>query len=53
MRLIGGNEDYIRSLEHLRKFWVIERGSIPCFLSALTLELFDKTPEGQSAGWVG
>ncbi|CAG8454439.1 9243_t:CDS:10 [Paraglomus occultum] len=52
MQLIGGNENYIRSLEHLRKFWVSERGSIPCFLSALTLELFDKTPEGQSAGWI-
>ncbi|KZO91930.1 MAD-domain-containing protein [Calocera viscosa TUFC12733] len=33
------------------EFWVRQRGSIPCFLSQLTIECFEKTPTGRSAGY--
>ncbi|KAK9710114.1 coiled-coil domain-containing protein mad1 [Basidiobolus ranarum] len=43
MQLIGGgNTEYMRSLHNMIQFWVVERGSIPAFLSSVTLELFDK-----------
>jgi hypothetical protein len=47
MQLVdGGNTEYIKSLDNLIKFWVVERGSIPCFLSSLTMDLFEKTTSG-------
>ncbi|KAJ1967455.1 coiled-coil domain-containing protein mad1 [Dispira parvispora] len=53
----GGNAGYVRSLDHLIKFWVVGRGSIPAFLATVTLELFDKTtammPPGHHVGWRG
>ncbi|KAL1916480.1 uncharacterized protein VTP21DRAFT_5671 [Calcarisporiella thermophila] len=50
MQLIGGgNMQYVRSLENHIKFWVVERGSIPAFLSTVTLELFEKTTVMQGA----
>ncbi|KZT55567.1 MAD-domain-containing protein [Calocera cornea HHB12733] len=33
------------------QFWVRQRGSIPCFLSQLTIECFEKTTMGRSAGY--
>ncbi|KAJ1971936.1 coiled-coil domain-containing protein mad1 [Dimargaris xerosporica] len=53
----GGNTDYVKSLEPLIQFWVVERRSIPAFLATVTLELFDKTtammPPGSQTGWRG
>ncbi|GBB97088.1 hypothetical protein RclHR1_02910016 [Rhizophagus clarus] len=47
MQLVdGGNTEYIKSLDNLIKYWVVERGSIPCFLSSLTMDLFGKTALG-------
>ncbi|RUP19890.1 spindle assembly checkpoint component Mad1, partial [Jimgerdemannia flammicorona] len=37
----GGNDEYMKSLQNQIKFWVNERGSIPAFLSNVTMELFD------------
>jgi len=31
------------SIEELRDFWVTQRQDIPCFLAAVTLELYDLT----------
>ncbi|CAG8507316.1 5830_t:CDS:10 [Funneliformis caledonium] len=43
MQLInGGNTEYIKSQDNLIKYWVVERDSIPCFLSSLTLRLFEQ-----------
>ncbi|EJT98051.1 MAD-domain-containing protein [Dacryopinax primogenitus] len=33
------------------EFWVRQRGSIPCFLSQLTIECFEKTTMGRRAGY--
>ncbi|CAG8459736.1 12091_t:CDS:10 [Racocetra fulgida] len=46
MQLVGGNSEFIKSLDHLIKFWVVERSSIPCFLSSLTMKLFENTTSG-------
>ncbi|POG68719.1 spindle assembly checkpoint component Mad1 [Rhizophagus irregularis DAOM 181602=DAOM 197198] len=47
MQLVdGGNTEYIKSLDNLIKYWVVERGSIPCFLSSLTMDLIGKTALG-------
>ncbi|CAG8480743.1 34912_t:CDS:2 [Racocetra persica] len=46
MQLVGGNSEFIKSLDHLIKFWVVERGSIPCFLCSLTMKLFENTTSG-------
>ncbi|RHZ53798.1 hypothetical protein Glove_437g42 [Diversispora epigaea] len=47
MQLIGGgNTEYIKSLDSLIKYWVVERNSIPCFLSSLTIKLFESTTFG-------
>lgn len=34
------------------KFWVTERGSIPCFLASLTMTLYEESTRGGSAGFV-
>ncbi|KAJ1976980.1 coiled-coil domain-containing protein mad1 [Dimargaris cristalligena] len=53
----GGNAAFVRSLDALIQYWVVERRSIPAFLATVTLELFDKTtammPPGHHAGWRG
>ncbi|RKP34966.1 mitotic checkpoint protein-domain-containing protein, partial [Dimargaris cristalligena] len=53
----GGNAAFVRSLDTLIQYWVVERRSIPAFLATVTLELFDKTtammPPGHHAGWRG
>lgn len=36
----GGNEMWVNSLDPLIRYWVVERGSIPCFLSSVTLNLW-------------
>lgn len=40
MQLTGG---LAKSLDELREFWVTQRKDIPCFLAAVTLELYDRT----------
>ncbi|KAL7411993.1 spindle assembly checkpoint component Mad1 [Mrakia frigida] len=40
------------SIEALRDFWVTQRQDIPCFLAAVTLELYDLTTTGKAVGWV-
>ncbi|KAI8056184.1 mitotic checkpoint protein-domain-containing protein [Syncephalis plumigaleata] len=43
MQLVNsGNDDFANSLQNLIRLWVGERGSIPAFLSAVTLELFER-----------
>lgn len=43
MQLVNsGNDDFANSLQSLIRLWVGERGSIPGFLSAVTLELFER-----------
>ncbi|RUS31888.1 mitotic checkpoint protein-domain-containing protein [Jimgerdemannia flammicorona] len=50
----GGNDEYMKSLQNQIKFWVNERGSIPAFLSNVTMELFDRTTMmGRGTGWEG
>ncbi|RKP27253.1 mitotic checkpoint protein-domain-containing protein [Syncephalis pseudoplumigaleata] len=49
MRLVNsGNDHFVRSLDEYIRTWVIERGSIPAFLGAVTLELYAQrqNPEG-------
>lgn len=44
MKISGGpNSLFAREIRDLIKFWVEERKDIPCFLAAMTLDLYDKT----------
>lgn len=44
MKISGGpNSLFAMEIKHLIKFWVEERKDIPCFLAAMTLDLYDKT----------
>ncbi|KAI9651230.1 coiled-coil domain-containing protein mad1 [Ciborinia camelliae] len=53
MKVSGGPESKFagRIMENI-KFWVNERGSIPCFLAALTLEFYDEK-KGDATVMVG
>jgi mitotic spindle assembly checkpoint protein MAD1 len=44
------NREWFEGVKNLVDFWVNERETIPCFLAALTLELFDRSTsvDGQS-----
>lgn len=43
MKVSGGPESaFARRISGQLKFWVHERGSVPCFLAALTLEFFEE-----------
>lgn len=37
------NREWFEGVKNLVEFWVNERETIPCFLAALTLELFDRS----------
>ncbi|OLL24755.1 Spindle assembly checkpoint component mad1 [Neolecta irregularis DAH-3] len=53
MQLVPGNSNvFMKSIGNLVRFWVEERKTIPGFLSALTLELFEQTTRGREAGYV-
>ncbi|CAG8943241.1 unnamed protein product [Penicillium salamii] len=44
MKISGGpNSLFAMEIKPLIKFWVEERRDIPCFLAAMTLDLFDKS----------
>ncbi|KDQ20863.1 hypothetical protein BOTBODRAFT_26885 [Botryobasidium botryosum FD-172 SS1] len=54
MKLVGvgnGGAGGPPQLEELMQFWVFQRQSIPCFLAALTLECYERTTMGRTAGW--
>lgn len=39
MQLVGGgNDHFVASLDDKIRHWVVEKGSIPCFLSSFTME---------------
>jgi len=43
MKISGGPESaFAVKIADQIKFWVKEKGSIPCFLAALTLEFYDE-----------
>ena len=43
MKIAGGTRGaFAREIEGLVRFWVQDKGQIPCFLAAMTLEFFDK-----------
>lgn len=43
MKISGGPESaFAKKISDQIKFWVKERGSIPCFLAALTLEFYEE-----------
>ncbi|KAI9597095.1 spindle assembly checkpoint component Mad1 [Syncephalis fuscata] len=51
MQLVNsGNDGFARSLDRFIRTWVVERGSIPAFLSAVTLELFKKQQDPNGVG---
>jgi mitotic spindle assembly checkpoint protein MAD1 len=55
MNIVGlgdGGQGGPPTLKQLMDFWVFERGSIPCFLAALTIECYELSTRGRSAGWV-
>ena len=50
MKIAGGNSSpFALEIQDLVKFWVQERGEIPCFLAAMTLENYEKM-QGQQQG---
>jgi len=55
MQLVGAGGgvglDGEEQILQLKEFWVDRRQSIPCFLASLTLEAFERTTMGRSAGW--
>lgn len=52
-QLVGGNENFVQSqrVQTGLNFWVAERGCVPGFLSSMTLELFEESTRGRTAGW--
>jgi len=47
LKIVGANKDmYMKTLESSYNYCVLERGSIPAFLSAVTMELIDYQPHG-------
>ena len=44
------NREWFQSVKNLVEFWVNERETIPGFLAALTLELYDRSTSQQPNG---
>lgn len=44
----GANSAFAVEMKELVNFWVQERRSVPCFLAAMTLELFEKRPRADA-----
>lgn len=53
LALVGGNEAFVTSqrVQQGLEFWVAQRGCLPGFLSTITLELFEESTRGRTAGW--
>lgn len=53
-QLVGGNDKFVMSprVQTGVTFWIAERGCIPGFLSTLTMELYEETTKGRTAGYV-
>ncbi len=49
----GANSPFAMEMKELVRFWVQERRSVPCFLAAMTLELFEKASKLEPEGLVG
>lgn len=46
----GANSPFALEMRELVTFWVQERRSVPCFLAAMTLELFERNSRVQDGG---
>ncbi|KAJ3135217.1 hypothetical protein HK100_002944 [Physocladia obscura] len=46
MQLVGGSAERLQLLDGLRKHYIIERGSVPAFLAAVTLTGFESCSAG-------
>jgi mitotic spindle assembly checkpoint protein MAD1 len=46
----GANSPFAMEMKELVNFWVQERRSVPCFLAAMTLELFEKSSRVEAGG---
>lgn len=53
MRLVGEARAGAANVAHLKKYWLAstDRSSVPCFLAALQLELYESTTQAARAGW--
>ena len=49
----GASSPFATEMKELVRFWVQERRSVPCFLAAMTLELFEKSSKVEAQGLVG
>ena len=52
-QLVGGNDQFVTSarVQQGLNFWVAERACIPGFLASMSLELFEESTRGRTAGW--
>jgi len=51
MKVSGGPQSkFAMRIGEQVKFWVHERGSVPCFLAALTLEFFEEANRDKTLG---
>ena len=49
MKFSGGpNSPFAAEMRELVTFWVQERRSVPCFLAAMTLELWEKSSRAEA-----
>ena len=53
LALVGGNEAFVTSsrIQQGLEFWVAQRQCLPGFLSSLTLEVFEESTRGRTAGY--
>ena len=53
LTLVGGNEAFVTSsrVQQGLEFWVAQRQCLPGFLSSLTLEVFEESTRGRTAGY--
>lgn len=54
MRLVGEARQGAANVSNLKKYWLSQdRNSVPCFLAALQLELYESTTQAVRVGWNG
>ena len=52
MRLIGEARQGAANVANLKRYWLnADRCSVPCFLAALQLELYESTTQAVRVGW--
>jgi mitotic spindle assembly checkpoint protein MAD1 len=52
MRLIGEARQGAANVANLKRYWLgADRSSVPCFLAALQLELYESTTQAVRVGW--